>query len=63
VGGQLGAAMLATFETKRWVVRQPDSRELVLTASGSRALSDHFGLNQFLGLADVRAGNLTHRAR
>jgi hypothetical protein len=63
VGGQLGAAMLATFEMKRWVVRQPDSRELVLTASGSRALSDYFGLNQFERLADVRAGNLTRRAR
>jgi len=63
VGGQLGAAMLATFETKRWVVRQPDSRELVLTASGSRALSDYFGLNQFQQLADICAGNLTSRAR
>ncbi len=54
IGGQLGAAILATFEAKRWVVRQPDSRELILTASGSRALSDRFGLNQFLALADVR---------
>ncbi len=63
VGGQLGAAMLATFEKKRWVVRQPNSREVVLTASGSRALSDYFGLNQFQRLADVRAGNLTRRPR
>ncbi len=63
VGGQLGAAMLATFEKKRWVVRQPNSRELVLTASGSRALSDYFGVNQFQRLAEVRAGNITHRTR
>lgn len=63
VGGQLGAAMLATFEKKRWVVRQPDSRELILTASGSRALSDYFGLNQFQRTAEVREGNPTHRTR
>ena len=46
-GGQLGAAILATFETKRWVKRRFDSRELVLTANGSKALNDHFGLNRF----------------
>ena len=46
VRGQLGAAILATFEKKRWVMRQPDSRELVLTAKGSSALKDHFGLNR-----------------
>ncbi len=63
VGGQLGAAMLATFETKRWVLRRPDSRELMLTASGSRALSDHFGMNGFLGPAEVSAGGLTQRVR
>ncbi|HVH87157.1 MAG TPA: winged helix-turn-helix domain-containing protein, partial [Terriglobales bacterium] len=48
-GGQLGAAILATFETKRWVIRRFDSRELVLTAKGSKALNDHFGLNRFQG--------------
>lgn len=48
-GGQLGAAILATFETKRWVIRQLDSRELRLTAGGSKALNDHFGLTQFPG--------------
>ena len=46
-GGLLGAAILATFESRRWVVRQLDSRELVLTRTGSKALNDHFGLNQF----------------
>lgn len=63
VGGQLGAAMLATFEKKRWVVRQADSRELILTASGSRALKDYFGLNEFQRPADVPAGNPIRRAR
>jgi DNA-binding transcriptional ArsR family regulator len=63
VGGQLGAAMLATFEKKRWVVRQADSRELILTASGSRALKDYFGLNEFERPADVPAGNPIRRAR
>ena len=48
-GGLLGAAILATFETRRWVIRQPDSRELVLTVKGSKALNDHFGLIQFQG--------------
>jgi len=46
-GGLLGAAILTTFETKRWVIRQPDSRELMLTIKGSKALNDHFGLSQF----------------
>lgn len=55
-GGQLGAAILATFETKRWVIRQPDSRELVLTAKGRKALNDHFGLNQFLGRTESGIG-------
>lgn len=47
IGGLLGAAILAAFESRRWVIRQLDSRELVLTATGSKALNDHFGLNQF----------------
>ncbi len=46
-GGLLGAAILAAFESSRWIIRQLDSRELVLTVKGSKALNDHFGLNQF----------------
>jgi DNA-binding transcriptional ArsR family regulator len=45
-GGQLGAAILAEFESRRWVVRQLDSRELALTVAGSKALNDHFGLSR-----------------
>lgn len=55
-GGQLGAAILATFVAKRWMIRQPDSRELVLTAKGSKALNDHFGLNLFLRPMSSRMG-------
>lgn len=63
VGGQLGAAILATFERKNWVIRQPDSRELLLTAKGSRALNDHFGLNRFQERAEVGIGSFALLAR
>lgn len=53
-GGLLGAAILAAFESRRWVVRQLDTRELVLTATGSKALNDHFGLSQFQGRMEPR---------
>jgi len=43
--GLLGEAILDAFESSRWVVRQLDGQELLLTARGSKALSDHFGLN------------------
>ncbi|KAA6458007.1 helix-turn-helix transcriptional regulator [Acidobacteria bacterium AB60] len=46
-GGQLGAAILAAFEARRWVMRRVDSRELVLTVRGGQALNQHFGLSQF----------------
>lgn len=58
-GGLLGAAILATFETKHWVTRQPGSRQLVLTAKGCKALGDHFGLNQFHGAMESGTGNLS----
>lgn len=45
VGGQLGAAILTTFEMNRWVMRQLDSRELVLTPRGAKALNEYFGLS------------------
>ena len=44
LGGQLGAAMLHTFEEKHWVERFPESRQLQLTARGRKALDTHFGL-------------------
>ncbi len=54
-GGLLGAAILAAFESRRWVVRQLDSRELVLTTRGIKALNDHFGLKQFQGRIEPMA--------
>jgi DNA-binding transcriptional ArsR family regulator len=45
LGGQLGAALLTAFEKQKWVLRQPDSRELLLTSKGSKALSVCFGLS------------------
>jgi DNA-binding transcriptional ArsR family regulator len=65
IGGQLGAAILATFESKRWVVRQLNSRELALTACGARALNDHFGLSQFqesMGAGPRHASQLRDKA-
>ncbi|MCP9758684.1 transcriptional regulator [Aquitalea sp. S1-19] len=44
LGGQLGAALLQAFERQRWVIRQLDSRELLLTANGRKALSNLYGL-------------------
>ena len=54
IGGLLGAAILATFQSSRWVRRQLDSRELVLTAQGTKALNDHFGLNCLQPLMDKK---------
>lgn len=62
-GGQLGAAILATFETKRWVLRQPDSRELVLTTKGSNALNNHFGLHQFPGWKEPEIDSVSKFSR
>jgi DNA-binding transcriptional ArsR family regulator len=58
-GGQLGAAILATFVTRGWVSRRLDSRELVLTARGRKALSDHFGLSQFQRHSEDAPRNLS----
>lgn len=45
LGGALGAAILATFERKKWVLRHLDSRQLSFTAKGKIALSRHFSLH------------------
>ncbi|MDN5681200.1 MAG: winged helix-turn-helix domain-containing protein [Ewingella sp.] len=45
LGGALGAAILATFERKEWVLRHLDSRQLSFTAKGKIALSRHFSLH------------------
>ncbi|CDG18024.1 ArsR/SmtB family transcription factor [Xenorhabdus doucetiae] len=44
LGGFLGASLLDIFLTKKWAVRQLDSRELVLTESGKRVLKQKFGV-------------------
>jgi DNA-binding transcriptional ArsR family regulator len=62
LGGLLGAAILSAFESQRWVVRQPDSRELELTAKGRKALGEHFGLNQFQGRIEPGHPNLSSLA-
>lgn len=44
IGGALGAALLATFERKAWVLRHLDSRQLSVMAKGKTALSRHFAI-------------------
>lgn len=44
LGGQLGAALLQACERQGWVMRQLDSRELQLTASGRQSLKKLYGL-------------------
>lgn len=45
LGGALGAAILATFERKEWVLRQLDSRQLAVTAQGKKALARYFSIH------------------
>jgi DNA-binding transcriptional ArsR family regulator len=40
LGGGLGAALLAAFETSGWIIRRPADRAVELTEPGSRALTD-----------------------
>jgi DNA-binding transcriptional ArsR family regulator len=44
LGGALGAALLNTALTRRWVARELDSRALRITSLGRRELEAHFGL-------------------
>ena len=42
LAGALGRALLARFESLRWLARRPDSRVLEVTAAGRRAIDRHF---------------------
>ncbi len=44
LGGALGAALLEVALRKRWVIRERDSRVLVVTGTGRRELVARFGL-------------------
>ncbi|RTF72030.1 transcriptional regulator, partial [Serratia marcescens] len=44
LGGALGAALLAAFIQRGWIVRRLDSRELQLPPAGKKALAAHFDL-------------------
>jgi hypothetical protein len=44
LGGALGAALLAAFIQRGWILRRLDSRELQLTPAGKKALAAHFDL-------------------
>jgi DNA-binding transcriptional ArsR family regulator len=44
LGGALGAALLDAALKKRWVLKERDSRSLVLTTGGRREMLAHFGL-------------------
>ena len=45
LGGALGAAVLQLALDRRWVVRELDSRALVLTTVGRREMFKQFGLD------------------
>jgi len=42
LGGEAGAALLTHLESKEWILRIPAFREVTVTASGRRALNQHF---------------------
>jgi DNA-binding transcriptional ArsR family regulator len=49
IGGALGHALLELALTRRWFVRDLDSRSLTLTAAGRRQLQARFGLRMQAG--------------
>lgn len=46
LGGALGAALLLVALRRKWVVRDPDSRALTVTAAGRREMLARFGLRE-----------------
>ena len=51
IAGTLGAALLDHFLQQGWLQRVPDSRALVVTATGRRALEQQFGVAADVGVA------------
>jgi len=48
LGGALGAALLAAYKERRWLVPVADSRRLDVTSQGRLAFVEHFGLDERL---------------
>jgi len=48
IGGALGAALLAAYKDRRWVMTVLDSRRLEVTPQGRAAFIERFGLDQRL---------------
>src|SRR4051812_21364574 len=54
LGGALGAALLAAYKDRRWLVTVADSRKLEVTPQGRKTFVDRFGVDQRLFGGDVR---------
>ena len=52
LGGALGAALLAAYKERRWLVPVADSRRLDVTPNGRAAFIDRFGVDERLFEAD-----------
>jgi DNA-binding transcriptional ArsR family regulator len=48
LGGALGAALLAAYKTRRWLVTVADSRRLEVTPQGRAAFVERFGVDERL---------------
>ena len=45
LGGALGAALMCRLKDKQWIRKNPDYREIFITAKGKQGLADSLGLN------------------
>jgi DNA-binding transcriptional ArsR family regulator len=55
LGGALGAALWARSLERRWVVRKPSTRVVVVTETGRRGLSKHLGVRADHAPASIEA--------
>jgi hypothetical protein len=53
IGGALGHALLELALTRRWFLRDLDSRALTLTVAGRRQLQTRFGLRMQAGAKSI----------
>jgi hypothetical protein len=61
LGGALGAALLAAYKEKRWLLPVKDSRKLEVTLQGRSAFVERFGVDERLFTSQPRATPSTSR--
>jgi DNA-binding transcriptional ArsR family regulator len=61
LGGALGAALLAAYKEKRWLLPVEDSRKLEVTLQGRSAFVERFGVDERLFTSQPRATPSTSR--